>query len=258
MEMGTMNRFRTFLLALSVAMAFPVAASATVLPPWGSDLSATPNYDTANGYYNSSTSSFDGNPAPGASNAISPQYHSGDDLAIWNTGSAFTAPQGGQVLSIKVKGCAWKDTTVGPEVNGSGTGSDGEQYSAGVNVRWLDFQAIRRQADGSYVQDGQTAAGFLMPFCSDSNSPSDPTAAVNTNTITTFTPVHLCINQGDTVDFYDIGGNIPNPLGPSWYPNGVPFYVIAGGSTGDTLGSFAHAQTSPSSFSGSNLASERN
>jgi hypothetical protein len=253
----TMNPVRVLLLTLILVLAFPVAASATVLPPWGSDLSATPNYDTANGYYSSSTSTFSGNPAPGASNAISPQYHSGDDLAVWNTGSAFTAPQGGQVLAIKVKGCAWKDATVPYDpTSQNGTGPDGEQYSAGVNVRWLDFQAIHHQPDGSYVQDGQTAAGFLMPFCSYPSSPT--TGAVNTSTVTTFTPIHLCINQGDAVDFYDIGGNIPNPSGPSWYPNGVPFYVISGGSSGNAIDSFAHAETSPSSFSGSNLASESN
>ncbi|HTX33292.1 MAG TPA: hypothetical protein VMD09_18070 [Solirubrobacteraceae bacterium] len=242
-----------FAVAALVALALPAAAGATILPPWGSDLSATPNYDTANGYYQGGTFNTNGNPA--SANAISPEVHGGDDTAIWNTGSAYTAPQGGQVLAIKVKGCAWEDPTVASDPNGqNGVGPDGQQYSAGVNVRWLDFQAIRPQPDGSYVQDGQTAAGFLMPFCSDSRQPT--TGAVNTSTVTTFTPIHLCINQGDTVDFYDIGGYIPNPNGAGWYPNGVPFLVIAGGASGQTLDSFVHAENSPSNFSGANLASE--
>jgi len=238
-------------LLLSLPLIVPAAAGATILPPWGSNLQATPNYDTANGYYNSSTSSYNGNPTPGASNAISPQYHSGDDLAVWNTNSAFTAPQGGQVLEVKVKGCAWKDTT-------APTDSSGEQYSAGVPVNQVNFQALTRQSDGSYVEDGPTAAGFLMPFCSNPSSPT--TGTVNTSTVTTFQPLHLCINTGDTVDFYDIGGNIPNSGGPSWYPNGVPFFVIGGYNlaNGLTMNSFAHAENSPSDFTGSNLQSEPN
>lgn len=240
---------------LIAGLGLPAAAGATVLPAWGSDLSSTPNYDTANGYYQGGTFNTSGN--PGSANAISPQDHSGDDTAIWNTGSAFTAPQGGQVLAIRVKGCAWEDPTVASDPSSqNGTGPDGQQYSGGVNVRWLDFQAIRPQTGGGYVQDGQTAAGFLMPFCSNSSDPT--TGSVTTSSVTTFTPIHLCIQQGDTVDLYDIGGYIPNSGGAGWYPNGVPFLVINGAARGQTMDSFVHAQSSPSNFTGANLASEAN
>src|ERR1700755_2105940 len=83
-------------LATATALTMPAAASATILPAWGSDLSATPNYDTANGWYQGGSFNTSGN--PGSANAISPQNHGGDDTAVWNTGPGFTAPQGGQVL----------------------------------------------------------------------------------------------------------------------------------------------------------------
>jgi hypothetical protein len=234
-----------------LGLVLPPASGATVLKPWGSDLQATPNYDTANGFFSNSLPN-PSNPAPGDTTAINPSYHAGDDLATWNAGSSFAAPAGGQVLQVKVKGCTWKDTSIPSDARG-------EQYSDGVPVNQVNFQALTRQSDGSYVEDGPTAAGFLMPFCS--NPGARTTGAVNTSTISTFQPTHLCVSAGDTVGFYDIGGYIPDT---GTYPNGVPFFVIAGDGLGNgsTTESFAHAEATPgpNSYptSSPNLQSEPN
>src|SRR6266576_3929461 len=74
-----------------MGLVLPGASSATLLAPWGPDLSSgTASLDTANGDYSNNgilTSQY---------TAISPRPHDAADLAVWN--SAYVAPQGGQVL----------------------------------------------------------------------------------------------------------------------------------------------------------------
>jgi hypothetical protein len=209
---------------IGLGLAIAPAAHATILAPWGSTLSATPTLDTANG---ASHATRDRPTRRG----ISPSPHDGADLAIWNTllahGSA-TAPRGGQVRAARIKGCALKDT------------SAPTQSSGGIPVNTINFQTLTRERNGSYRSD-ITAPGFRMPFCSSSATPTK--GRVNTGTITTFQPVHMCIARGDTVGFYDIGGFIPNGNGPSWYPEGVPFEILAR-APGSSMASFADADLS--------------
>ena len=206
-------------------------SGAAILSPWGADLSAaTPTLDTANGSY--------GNSVAPTQRAIIPQNHDGSDLTVWNTSDSAKAPQGGQVRQINIKGCAVENTSV-PNPPG--------QNSAGTPVNTVDFQVLTPQADGSYVASA-TAPNFQLPFCSNSANPKDPSAAVNTSTITSFQPIHMCINQGQTVSFYDIGGFIPalNGSGP-WYPQGVPFMILAPAS-GSSTASFADADVANGTY----------
>src|SRR5579864_1737619 len=216
------------LVVVAVTMlGFASAANGRILRPWGSDLSGTPTLDTANG------ASYASRDQP-TRHALNPFPHDGADLALWNThlgAGRTTAPAGGQVLAIRVKGCALEDH------------SAPSQLSAGVPVNQINFQALSPAGSG-YVPTA-TAAGFRLPFCSSTAHPRQ--GRVNTNTITTFHPIHLCVAPGDLVDFYDIGGFIPNPSGPSWYPEGVPFEIIKR-VPGASMESFADANASLGGF----------
>jgi hypothetical protein len=181
---------------------------------FGSDLSAVPTLDTANGAY-----SNNGDPA-GPENALLPNPHAAEDATVWNatmpSGSP-GAPVGGQVTGVKVEGCAIEDTTAP------------SQDSQGTPVNTVLFQVLvpQTQPDGSInYTPVATAGNFLMPFCSSSADPT--TGPVNTSTVTTFSPVHECVSPGDLIAFHDIGGFIPpSGGGGPWYPQGTPFDVIA-------------------------------
>ena len=170
---------------------------------------------------------------PGYTGACTNWMHSGGDNTAWNTGSAAGAPQGGQVRQVQVKGCAVEDNTTGnsqQSPNGAG-GTD--------PANSIQFQTLAPQSNGSYKVD-QTAGIFQLPFCSNS---SDPTQGnVTTSTVTSFTPLHLCVNAGEIVSFYDLGGAVPDTAGGGYfYPQGVPFDVIAAAS-GDTMDSFVDSE----------------
>ena len=134
------KRFVLCLVAVTATVAFglaiPGAAGATVIAPWGSSLSQTPTLDTANGASSQTndepkglhdgsnedqaiSTGFDGNcmSAPYGTDGsfpCTPWMHDGADNTEWNTavaGGTATAPAGGQILQIKVKGCAVKDRT---------------------------------------------------------------------------------------------------------------------------------------------------
>ena len=213
-------------LALSVGAILVLApvAVARMIAPWGSSLSATPTLDTANG------ASYLTKDQP-TTHAVLPYPHDGADFTVWNTRLAHrsaTAPRGGQVRAIRIKGCAIRETTAQTLLSGS------------TPVNTINFQSLTRQPNGSY-KAGATAPGFQMPFCSNSANPAS--GPVSTSTITTFRPIHLCVAKGDTVSFYDIGGFIPNNAGPAWYPEGVPFRILAR-APGSAMDSFADADIS--------------
>jgi hypothetical protein len=257
-----------------LSLVLPATSGATILPPWGSSLAATPTLDTANGasyatddmplstynggaqdnggsqdegIYTSFTAgcmhTYDRNDGTNKTLPCTNWIHSGGDNTLWNTsvaGGSATAPQGGQVLDIKVKGCAVKDTSTPGGIQTS-TGDGGQQ----VPVNWLEFQALTPQSGGSFAPDpspataGPDGTHFALPFCSNS---ADPTQGpVSTSTVTTYEPVHMCIASGGTVSFYDNGGTIlaasGAPIQTSWYPQGVPFMVISsvGGSNTDSF-----------------------
>ena len=173
-------RTRTLLLLL-LSMVAALSALGLALPSgsvaatvsWGSSLSGTP-----------STSVNTASIAP-----------DGSDLALWNTQSSAgpTAPSGGQVLGVKIKGCAVR-TPGAPTTSG------------GAPVNTINFQTLTKQG-GSYTI-GNTAPNFQLPFCSTSDNGAPGT--VNTNTVTTFQPIHLCINAGDALAWVDLG-DTPHP-----------------------------------------------
>ena len=168
--------------------------------------------------------------------------HSGADNTIWNTGAGAGAPQGGQALEVDVKGCTVEDNS--PSNNQQSPTGGGGYLPANT----IQFQSLASQADGSYTVDA-TAGTYQLPWCSNSASPADPAAAVNTSTITAFHPVHLCLKPGNIVSFYDLGGSVPNPPPPApikdlFYPQGAPFMVIAQ-VPGVSTDSFTDANAAP-------------
>ena len=192
--------------ALALALTLPAGAHASMLT-WGSSLGLTPTLSTAAGgaYTN----------AAGPASPILPNPHVAVDLGVWNTAVASGgagAPEGGQVLEVKVEGCALEDA------------SAPSQLSDTTPVNTVLFQALEPAANGAYTATA-TSGEFLMPFCGGAGANS---TVVSNSTVTTFTPVHLCVSQGSAIAFHDIGGFIPavNSEGP-WYPQGVPFEVIA-------------------------------
>ena len=209
------------LVAVLTLVLWPAAAPAAVLPALGVDLGSapTPTRDTANG----ATEALPAGTAP--TSWITPDPHDGTDAALYNTvlsAGSNVAPVGGQVLQIKVKGCAVEDTTAP------------SQSANGHPVNTVNFETIAHQADGSFKVD-QISAYHVLPFCSNG---IDTSATATPDTITTFAPVHMCITTGESVDFYDLGGSFPGPSGHApFYPQGVPFRVLAS-VTGSTMQSY--------------------
>jgi hypothetical protein len=200
-------------LATAIVAAAGSTAAFAGTRTFGSTLKTAPTLDTANGAYQHNGK------ATGTEKVIPPFPHAAEDATVWSTRvsrSSAGAPAGGQVTAVKLEGCTIKDTTA--------PGAHGRQTSQGVPVNTILFQTLHRQ--GASVTATATAGNFLMPFCSHSNDPAK--GAVNTRTVTTFHPVHECVARGDLVGFHDIGGFIPatSSAGP-WYPQGVPFDVIA-------------------------------
>jgi hypothetical protein len=194
-----------------------VAASSADTVTFGSDLSATPSLDTANGATHA-TEQASGS-AIGPENAITPNPHAAADTAIFDTqlpgGGSAAAATGGQVLEVRIKGCAQEDT------------SAPTQTSQGSPVNEFHVQTLTPQGNGSYQID-QSSQDLIFPFCG---------GGVTTSTVSTFQPLHLCIKAGELVGFNDFGGFVPNPSGPSWYPQGVPYQIIAA-SHGGSMSSF--------------------
>ncbi len=139
--------------------------------------------------------------------SVPPPNHFGADSALWNYflgGGSAGAPASGQVLLVRVKGCA--QATAG----------------APTTSTEIHFQDLIAQPNGSFVVDVTTQA-FNLPICG---------AGVDQNTVTTFAPTNFCVNQGDYIDLNDNGG-----FEATFYPNGVPLLVLAS-RPGSTLDSF--------------------
>jgi hypothetical protein len=223
---GRMARLASLIgLLLGLALALPVASRAAVLAPWGSDLSATPSMDTADGDY--------GHTAFGPNTVIAPNPHSAEDLGVWNPQG--TAPQGGQVLQIKVKGCAIEDTSSPTQQSPDGQGGT-------VPVDTIVFQTLSPQRSDWTAT--ATTGMFQLPFCNSTDAAGN---TVTPSYVSTYEPVHMCIAPGDQVAFHDVGGFVPNGTdgdnGGPWYPQGVPMEVIAPG-RGGVIDSFLGVGTS--------------
>ncbi len=139
--------------------------------------------------------------------------HDGADTALWNTvspGGTPAAPSGGQVVSVRVEGCARQPADAPPPLTE------------------IHFQDLVRQPDGG-VKVNVTTQAFNLPVCGQGGASG--------STITSYTPTNFCVAAGDYVDFADEGGFVPSNTGPPPYPSGVPYMVI--GSVPDaTMDSF--------------------
>ena len=230
-------------------------ADAALLAPFGSDLSATPTLDIGNGATGSSAAPHE---QAVVIDATGRYVHDASDAATWNSAAS---PADGQARYIKVKGCAVKDPTAPKDTS---TGSEGQEVPANS----IAFQRLAPGPGGSYAVSGPPATVdshnnlFALPWCSDSANPA--TGSVTTSTVTTYEPIHMCINSGEIVDFYDRGGFIQQGA-QAWYPQGVPFLVIAP-AAGQTMHSFVGAYqqatfgpgTDPNSNRESGLGTEGN
>jgi hypothetical protein len=123
--------------------------------------------------------------------------HHGADSAFWNvklgSGGLTTAPVGGQVTEVKVKGVVLKDPT-------------GRKNP----IPMIHFQTLHPHSDGTFEVE-LSSAPFYVPIGGDPN------------TISTYRPVNMCLHKGDYLDFNDIGGN-------EWWwgPwDGMPFLTFA-------------------------------
>lgn len=228
--------------AVFAAPARLAAPAAAATHTFGSDLLATPTLDTANGNY------LNDGQQTGSEKAISPAPHGAEDTSVWNRSRS--APAGGQVLEVRIKGCAIKDAT-------APTDAKGNQYSQGVPANEFEFQTLSRGRGGYSVTGdagGPSGSPFEIPWCSHTSNgtnerPRVTSGAVNTSTVRTYRPLHECIAKGGLVDFHDIGGFIesntagePSSGGP-WYAQGIPFEIIAA-VKGSSLNSFVGIATS--------------
>jgi hypothetical protein len=128
----------------------------------------------------------------------------GADTAFWpltNKSTAFTIPADGQVLSVKIKGTVFKEKGAADPANL-------------IHIQSL----LSAAADGSR-QVYLTSQDFYLPI-------DQP------NTVSTFQPENLCVKQGGSVAFNNIGGfkyggSLNAPLDDDHYLNGAPFAVFA-------------------------------
>jgi hypothetical protein len=140
----------------------------------------------------------------------------GADAAFWNTlidGKPNTMPADGQVTFIRVKGVVVDDPRR-PQ-------NPDPQFH---------FQVLHPISGGRQMRVMLSSAPFRLPLVRDGSN--------ETQQVTGYEPVNLCVQKGDYVDFNDIGGNEW-----SWgrYPTGQPIdgmHVMAFSSTPDSTVGF--------------------
>ena len=121
----------------------------------------------------------------------------GADSALWNvklgSGGLTTAPVGGQVTEVRLKGIVLPDPT-------------GRKNP----IPMIHFQTLHPHPDGT-VEVELSSAPFYVPIGGDRDK------------ISTYRPVNMCLHTGDYLDFNDIGGN------QWWWGNydGMPFLNFA-------------------------------
>ena len=138
--------------------------------------------------------------------------HDGADGALWNVqlpAGDPTAPTGGQVVSVRLEGCAKSN---GP-----------------APLTQIHFQTLAPMAGGGAKVE-LTSQAFDIPVCG--------VGGANGSTVSSYDPINLCVAQGDYVDFNEEGGFVgAQNGGPPPYPAGVPYMVI-GSVAGATMDSF--------------------
>lgn len=190
-------------LATATLLGLPVGAQAATLT-FGSPLDIAASKDTANnlGYAGTNAVTY-------GTGVVVHNNHDGADTALWNTtlpGSASpSAPQGGQITSIRLEGCAIQAPGGPPPLT------------------QIHFQALTPIAGGG-AHVNVTSQPFDIPTCG--------VAGAGPRTVTSYAPANFCVSAGDIVDFNDEGG-----FDPQYYPSGVRFRVI-GAVPGATMDSF--------------------
>jgi hypothetical protein len=137
--------------------------------------------------------------------------HDGADGALWNVrlpAGDPTAPMGGQVVSVRLEGCAKSN---GPSP-----------------LTQIHFQSLAPLAGGGAKVE-LTSQAFDIPVCG--------VGGASGSTVSSYDPINLCVAQGDYVAFNEEGGFVGAQNGPPPYPAGVPYMVI-GDVTGATMDSF--------------------
>src|SRR5205814_644070 len=172
------------LLAVWASLAAPGSSRAAVMS-FGNPLAVPATKDTAHNLSYSGANI----PLPGSIFHIP---HDGADTALWNP--AQVAPASGQVVSIRLEGCA------------------NPPSGAPSPLTEIHFQDLAPQAGGGARVDVTTQA-FNIPVCGQGGA--------NGSTVTTFVPTNFCVSQGDFVDFNDEGGFVPSATGVPPYPSGV-------------------------------------
>jgi len=200
--------FHACLAAVTVAALLSPAGAGAAVITIGSPLSAPATYNTAENlnYRGTDTSLPPGPELPNG--GLVHTYHSGADTAIWNTALKSgmpAAPSAGQAVRVKLEGCA-------------------EQAQGGpAPLTQIHLQDITPLPDGSAKVD-LTSQPFDIPVCGQNGASG--------STVTTYTPVNLCMSQGDYIDFNDEGGFVEH-----YYRSGVPYRVL-GPATGSSADSF--------------------
>ncbi len=188
-------------LALAAALLLPAGAQAAVTT-FGSPLSVPATKDTAQNL-NYTGSNF----AYGTS--VIHISHDGADTALWNTalpgGATPSAPEGGQITSIRLEGCAVQAPGAPPPLT------------------QIHFQALTPTPGGG-AQVDVSSQPFTIPTCG--------VAGASARTVSSYSPTNFCVNRGDIVDFNDEGG-----FDPTFYRSGVQYRVI-GAVAGATMDSF--------------------
>ncbi len=146
-------------------------------------------------------------PAPDAPNGVVHTPHYGADTAIWNTavaGHRGSMPRSGQAVRIRLQGCAVRPA------------------GAPEPLTEVHFQTLHPQ--GGSLKVALTSAGFHIPVCGEGGA--------GPATVSSYTPVNLCVKAGDYVGFNDEGG-----FAEPWYRAGVPYETL-GASKGSEIASF--------------------
>ncbi|CAA9415444.1 MAG: hypothetical protein AVDCRST_MAG64-2606 [uncultured Phycisphaerae bacterium] len=124
------------------------------------------------------------------------------DTAFWASrlasGASAAAPESGQLLGVRIKGIALRNTDTPPS-NPSVGGST-----------MFHIQVLEPQSDGG-MKATQTSSDLFLPKSGDPQQ------------INTFkSDFRQCVAKGDRVDFNTVGG-----YDPAAYPNGTPLRIFA-------------------------------
>jgi hypothetical protein len=195
---------RAFSWPVTVAAALAIIALAVTLPPAASAAMYTvgPKLNVP-----ASLDTSDGLGYPGVDTAVpaSPEApngevhtsHFGADTAIWNAaiaGHTAAMPRAGQADQVKLEGCA------APAPSGP------------APLNQIHFQTLAPQGGG--IKVALTSGSYEIPVCGQRGA--------SESTVTTYSPVNLCVNKGDYVGFNDEGGFVE-----PYYRSGVPYHVLA-------------------------------